>query len=280
MSSISLSSFRQSETQNRPIHINIANAEQALDVVEERAAAGQGYLMFTVNLDHLAKMRANHRLRAAYERAQFVSADGWPVVWILKKQTGAQVTRTTGADLLEPVVARAAALGLPIYFIGPGAQAQSVGLETLRARYPALQIAGAEAPDLPANASPTYIRSAARRISASDARICIVSLGAPKAEILAAALHARCPGVGFFSFGAALDFISGEAKRAPLWAQRCGFEWLHRLAQNPRRLLGRYAGCGLLFAKLAAATALHRSVGFVFVRDNWRPRAPQLTRRA
>lgn len=279
MSSISLSSFRPSDAHSRPIEINIADTDQALDVVAERAATGQGYLMFTVNLDHLVKMRADQRLRAAYERAQFVTADGWPVVWLLKKQAGAQVTRTTDADLLEPIAARAAALRLPIYFIGPGAQAQTVGLDVLRARYPALQIAGAETPDLPTNASAAYIRGAARRITASGARICIVSLGAPKGEILAAALHTRCPGVGLFSFGAALDFISGEAKRAPLWARRYGFEWLHRLAQNPRRLLSRYAGCALLFARLAVATALHRSVGLVFVRDSWRTRAPQLTPR-
>ena len=64
-------------------------------------------------------------------------------------------------------------------------------------------------------------------------------------------LHARCPDVGFLCFGAALDFISGHAVRAPLWMQRTGVEWLWRLSRAPQRMVGRYSQCGLAFVKLA-----------------------------
>jgi N-acetylglucosaminyldiphosphoundecaprenol N-acetyl-beta-D-mannosaminyltransferase len=40
--------------------------------------------------------------------------------------------------------------------------------------------------------------------------------------------------------GAGLDFIAGRAKRAPEWVGRLGFEWLYRLAHEPRRLWRRY----------------------------------------
>ena len=40
--------------------------------------------------------------------------------------------------------------------------------------------------------------------------------------------------------GAAFDFHAGVVKRAPLWMQRNGLEWLHRLLQDPRRLATRY----------------------------------------
>jgi len=40
--------------------------------------------------------------------------------------------------------------------------------------------------------------------------------------------------------GGTLDFLAGYLKRAPLWMQRSGVEWLYRLAQEPRRLFRRY----------------------------------------
>jgi UDP-N-acetyl-D-mannosaminuronic acid transferase (WecB/TagA/CpsF family) len=40
--------------------------------------------------------------------------------------------------------------------------------------------------------------------------------------------------------GAAIDFVTGAQRRAPLWLQRAGLEWLFRLGQNPARLASRY----------------------------------------
>src|SRR5205814_3596791 len=40
--------------------------------------------------------------------------------------------------------------------------------------------------------------------------------------------------------GATIDFLAGRVKRAPVWMQRGGVEWLYRLAQEPRRLFKRY----------------------------------------
>ena len=51
--------------------------------------------------------------------------------------------------------------------------------------------------------------------------------------------------------GAAFDFLSGRKPQAPRWIQRSGFEWLFRLANEPRRLWPRYRRYPL-FAALAA----------------------------
>ena len=40
--------------------------------------------------------------------------------------------------------------------------------------------------------------------------------------------------------GISLDFLTGRVRRAPPWMRRAGLEWLHRLNQEPRRLLPRY----------------------------------------
>ena len=47
--------------------------------------------------------------------------------------------------------------------------------------------------------------------------------------------------------GAAFDFHAGDKRRAPLWMQRSGLEWLHRLASEPRRLGRRYLDTNTAF---------------------------------
>ncbi|MGI6587894.1 MAG: WecB/TagA/CpsF family glycosyltransferase [Peptococcia bacterium] len=36
--------------------------------------------------------------------------------------------------------------------------------------------------------------------------------------------------------GGTFDVLAGTARRAPLWMQKRGLEWLYRLCQQPRRL--------------------------------------------
>ena len=40
--------------------------------------------------------------------------------------------------------------------------------------------------------------------------------------------------------GAAFDLHAGKVQRAPSWVQKSGFEWLHRVIQEPGRLWKRY----------------------------------------
>ena len=40
----------------------------------------------------------------------------------------------------------------------------------------------------------------------------------------------------FQGVGGSFDVISGNIKRAPMWAQKHGFEWLYRLIKEPKRI--------------------------------------------
>jgi N-acetylglucosaminyldiphosphoundecaprenol N-acetyl-beta-D-mannosaminyltransferase len=52
--------------------------------------------------------------------------------------------------------------------------------------------------------------------------------------------------------------VAGRVQRAPLLVQRLGAEWFYRLAQEPRRLAGRYLRTNAVFAGLLARQALRR----------------------
>jgi UDP-N-acetyl-D-mannosaminuronic acid transferase (WecB/TagA/CpsF family) len=52
--------------------------------------------------------------------------------------------------------------------------------------------------------------------------------------------------------GSAFKFLSADRRIAPRWMQKMGMEWLHRLAQDPRRLSMRYLTTNSIFAYLSA----------------------------
>jgi len=232
------------------VAINAPTLAFAVAEVMKRAERGEGFTLFTLNLDHLVKMRETPAFAAVYRRANLVTADGWPIVWLARREHVA-CERTTGADLVDPVCKRAAESGVPVYFVGPGANAQARALTALKARYEKINIAGASAPWFSAQPAAEDIDALAERIRASGARLVFVALGAPKQELVADLLAARCPGVGFMCVGAALDFISGETRRAPIWMRTTNLEWLWRMLHDPRRLAWRYAKCAAIFALFA-----------------------------
>ena len=77
--------------------------------------------------------------------------------------------------------------------------------------------------------------------SLSPFRFCFLAVGSPQQEVLAHALQQRARARGLaLCVGASLNFITGSERRAPLWMQHGGLEWLYRLLQDPRRLARRY----------------------------------------
>jgi exopolysaccharide biosynthesis WecB/TagA/CpsF family protein len=81
----------------------------------------------------------------------------------------------------------------------------------------------------------------AESINASGAEVVLVGMGNPLQELW---LHEHFSGLSRarigVGVGAYLDFQAGVVRRAPGWMNRCGVEWSYRLAQEPRRLAGRY----------------------------------------
>ena len=219
--------------------INVTDRAGLIDRILDDVRAGQGGTVFTINLDHLSKLRRDEVFREAYRRARYVTADGMPVV-ALARASGARLERVTGADLVEPLARAATAAGVPVYFFGTSEEALREATERLRVLIPGLIVAGFEAPPMGFDPFGEAAADAARRIAASGAGICFVALGAPKQELFADVAVRVAGGVTYLGIGAALDFIAGRKMRAPRVFQALGLEWLWRASQEPMRLVPRY----------------------------------------
>ena len=222
----------------------------AVSSILQAAARKDSFAVFTLNLDHLDKLRRLPRFRDAYAKARFITADGAPVAMLAARQ-GARVERTTGADLVARMAVAAADRNVSVYLFGttPGVL-ENAGHALMQTTGSRLRIAGSEAPPQGFDPEGPEADAALDRIAASGASLCLVALGAPKQELFAARAVERNISVGFVCIGAGLDFIAGVQSRAPGIMQRNGLEWAWRLASNPRRLAVRYARCALVLAEI------------------------------
>src|SRR5882757_5433832 len=99
------------------ITINIPSLPQAVSSIVSAAQRGDNFSVCTLNLDHVVKLQQQPDFRAAYRRARFVTADGFPIV-ALSRLLGIPIERTTGADLVEPVCQEAGQRQLPVFLLG------------------------------------------------------------------------------------------------------------------------------------------------------------------
>lgn len=238
--------------------INTPNLDAALQSALVAAKAGEPFTVFTLNLDHLVKLRGNEKFREAYRNADIVTADGAPVAWLARWQN-ATVDRTTGADLLVPLAQAAADARLPVFLFGSSAQVLTEAVRELGDLTDGLlDIAGVQAPSRNFDPEGPEANAAIENIARSGAKLCFVALGAPKQEIFAE--YARKSGLacGMICSGAAIDFLVGSQVRAPKAIRNSGLEWAWRLVTNPRRLARRYAECAGIFADVALLAPLRQ----------------------
>jgi N-acetylglucosaminyldiphosphoundecaprenol N-acetyl-beta-D-mannosaminyltransferase len=77
-------------------------------------------------------------------------------------------------------------------------------------------------------------------INISNAYVFILGMGVPKQEFFAERLSQESGTKLIICVGNFLEFYFGTKKRAPVFLQKIGFEWLFRLFTEPARLWKRY----------------------------------------
>ena len=240
--------------------VNIANQAHAIKSIIEAAGRDESFEVFTLNLDHLVKLRSDPVFREAYSRARFVTADGRPVAAVAAREDD-RIELCTGSDMFIPLVRAAADAELPVYLFGTRedvlAAAEAKLAELTGSR---VKVVGHAAPPMGFDPQGQAADRALDEIAASGARLCFVALGAPKQELFAARATERGVPGGFVCIGASIDFIVGEQVRAPAIIRRAGLEWAWRLGSNPKRLAARYAQCAFLRAELAFPDQLNGKI--------------------
>lgn len=221
---------------------------EVLDRLEKALIGGRGGWLITANLDHLQRVASDASLARLYRRADYVLADGMPLLWASRLQGTPLPERVAGSDLVELVAERAARCGFSLYLLGGAPGAAEGAARRLRERFPALRIAGLSSPVISAEPTPAEIDATRDELERACPDVVYVGLGSPKQERLIAALRSDLPRIWWMGVGVSLSFLAGDVRRAPEWMQRLGIEWMHRLVQEPGRLWYRYVVVNIPFA--------------------------------
>ncbi|MEV6971613.1 WecB/TagA/CpsF family glycosyltransferase [Hamadaea sp. NPDC051192] len=267
----------------------ITEEEVAAHVVEA-LSRGEGGRIVTPNVDILRLADSDRpiaaEVRSFLDDATLVVADGMPLVWASKLAGNPLPERVAGSSLIWTISQAIGDIAGSVYLLGgapvPSAiepeegddwllMASAVGVAgrsadgahraaaELAGACPGLIIAGCAAPPFGFDADPDQYAPVLDAVIAARPDVCFVGLGFPRQERVITDLRDALPSTWFLGCGAAINFIAGEQQRAPIWMQRSGLEWAHRLAQEPRRLASRYLRHDAPYAvRLLAGAALRR----------------------
>jgi N-acetylglucosaminyldiphosphoundecaprenol N-acetyl-beta-D-mannosaminyltransferase len=229
--------------------------------VLEGLAQSRGGWICPANLDVLRQWRESREVRDLISTADLVVADGMPLVWAGGLQGSPLPERVAGSTLIISLCVAAAESGASVFLLGGNPGTAEAAAERLRELAPGLRLAGTLCPPVGFETNPDWLERIQSSLHQAAPDIIFVGLGFPKQERLIVKLRSGLPETWFVSSGISFSFVAGEIRRAPVILQRLGLEWLHRMAQEPRRLFRRYLlhGIPFLVALLWSALSVRTS---------------------
>jgi len=213
--------------------------DQTVSTVGDWIADGTSHYISTCDVHCIMRARSEPKLMAAFKAADMVVPDGKPVEWTARARTDQPMTRVCGPDLMLALSELSTETGWSHYYYGGAPGVADDLAETMRTRYPGLQVAGSHCPPFRPMSDDEQDEEV-KRIADSGADIVWVGLGCPKQDLWMHKHARRIPGAVSIGVGAAFDFHTGRVARAPVWMQKNGLEWAHRLSSEPGRLWRRY----------------------------------------
>jgi N-acetylglucosaminyldiphosphoundecaprenol N-acetyl-beta-D-mannosaminyltransferase len=224
------------------VGFSVINMDDAIRQCDEFIRSnGQGYVCAT-DVHSVTEALSDRAFRKILNGSFMTTPDGMPLVWMGRLQGHRRMRRVYGPDFLLEMCRHSVRRGYRHFFYGgkPGIADQlSVRLTAL---FPGLGVAGTYTPPFrPLTA--VEEKQLIALVEQTKPDVFWVGLGSPKQERFMAQYCGKLDCRLMVGVGAAFDFHSGAVKEAPKWMRNSGFQWLHRLLQEPRRLWRRYLIC-------------------------------------
>lgn len=235
--------------------IDAVTLDDAVATVDDAVATRTVMQHMAINAAKLVKLQNDAALREAIEACELITADGQSVVWAAGLLGQPLPQRVTGIDLMEAILRRAPERGHRIYLLGAADDVLEAAAARIIERFPGIELAGRRHGYFGADEE----AEVAAGIRDARADVLFVALTTPKKELFLARWRETLDVPFVMGVGGAFDVLAGKRRRAPRLLQRLGLEWAYRLAQDPRRLLARYAVGNTVFSWLVARAALRRA---------------------
>jgi N-acetylglucosaminyldiphosphoundecaprenol N-acetyl-beta-D-mannosaminyltransferase len=207
-----------------------------------------------VNAAKVVAMRRNAQLREAVGGCGMILADGQAVVWASQLLGSPLPERVAGIDLFMELLDESARRGYRVYFLGARPDVLARMLDEVGRRFPGLIVAGAR----DGYYQPGREAEIAEEIRTSRTDILFLGMSSPRKELFMGEWGPPTKAHVLHGVGGSFDILAGQTRRAPMWLQTHGLEWLYRAWQEPIRLGRRYLKTNLAFLALVARERIRR----------------------
>lgn len=229
------------------VHIDNLSKSDVLAKVRQFLHDGGQHKIFTPNPEILVLAARDKEFRQILKSADILVPDGFGLILTSHLLGTPFRERLTGVDLVKDIVGLAAEEKQSIFMLGGS---RGVGeLVVNKLKNPKNQTSKKMSIDNllevlkidwldDIKIDEQALEQVIGEINNKNPEILFVALGHGKQERFINENLSKMPSVKVaVGVGGALDFISGRVKRAPRFLQKIGFEWLWRLALQPRRFL-------------------------------------------
>ena len=182
----------------------------------------------------------SNELRHLYNSSDLNVADGVPLIWASKLLGRPIRGRVTGLDLLPEMIRLGEDKHLRHFFLGAKDGVAEELAEVLLRKHSQLEVVGCYSPPFAERFSDEENQKMVNLVNTARPHVLWVSLTAPKQDYWISSHFDKLNVNIAIGVGGAFEVTAGLIKRAPIWMQRGGFEWLFRFSQEPRRLFHRY----------------------------------------
>lgn len=213
------------------VHVHDVTLEETLQILARMVQSGRPHHIVTVNPEFVMLAQRDPEFLKTIRNADLVLPDGIGILLAARALGMSIRQRVTGVDTVRAFASIASERGYSMFLLGAAPGVAERTAEILRRDNPGLRIAGTHA------GSPRREEEDAicAMIERAKPDALFVAYGPPRQDLWIARTMSRIQVPIAMGVGGTFDFIAGVSRRAPIWVQRAGLEWLHRLIKEPWR---------------------------------------------
>lgn len=214
------------------VRLHVVSMEEAVRLVLRFVREGAPRQVVTADSSMVVMAQQDAQLRDIINSADLVTPDSIGILWACRRRGIYLPERVSGVDLVERLAQVSAQTGLRLYFLGAKPGVAEEAARRLQQRYPGACLVGWQHGYFSSKEEPEIVE----QIREARPEVVCVALGIPKQEKWIARYREVLEVPVSIGVGGTFDVLSGRVRRAPLWMQRMGMEWLWRVGHNPRKI--------------------------------------------
>lgn len=218
------------------LKIHPLKLQEFVDIICHGIETDKKIVQSGINVASIVELDKTAELIEAYNNCDLINVDGMSLVWALRFFGHTIPERVACPDLAQALLELAEKNNYTLFLFGAIEEHLHSAIGNIKSNYPHLQIVGHRNGYF----TPEEEQNIVDLINQSGSDILFLGLPTPKKELFVEKYKAQLNVKYILGVGGFFDILAGSIRRAPVWMQNIGLEWLYRFIQEPQRLLNRY----------------------------------------